>query len=441
MLHDTIVAISTALSEGAISIVRMSGDRAIEIADELFDRDLLKAKANTITYGNIIDNNEVVDEVLISIFRAPKSYTCEDLVEINCHGGVYVTRTILSLCLSKGARMARPGEFTERAFLNGRIDLTQAEGVQSLVEARDNRHARSAISGLKGSVTKLIEPLREELIQIIANIEVNIDYPEYQDVEVLSQETILPLTKQWVNKMEELVRKAQNSYQVLKGIDTVILGKPNVGKSSLLNALLEEDKAIVTDIAGTTRDLVEGTVVLENITLNLIDTAGIRDTSDKVEKIGIERSLAALDKAELVIVVLDANAELDQEDQELLDKTKDMNRIVVYNKDDDNVFDKGIRISALHGDVSELVEAINERYKEAIADSNESSLNSERQIALAKAALASMKNAVSLLEQGVELDLVTLDLQEAYNALTDILGQSSRDDLLDNMFSRFCLGK
>ena len=260
-------------------------------------------------------------------------------------------------------------------------------------------------------------------------------------MEVLSQETILPLTKQWVNKMEELVRKAQNSYQVLKGIDTVILGKPNVGKSSLLNALLEEDKAIVTDIAGTTRDLVEGTVVLENITLNLIDTAGIRDTSDKVEKIGIERSLAALDKAELVIVVLDANAELEQEDQELLDKTKDMNRIVVYNKDDDNVFDKGIRISALHGDVSELVEAINERYKEAIADSNESSLNSERQIALAKAALTSMKNAVSLLEQGVELDLVTLDLQEAYNALTDILGQSSRDDLLDNMFSRFCLGK
>lgn len=441
MLNDTIAAISTALLEGAISIVRMSGDEAIEIADALFDRDLKKAKANTIHYGHIMENGEEVDEVLISVFRNPKSYTREDMVEINCHGGVYMTRYILSLCLSKGARLARPGEFTQRAFLNGRIDLIQAEGVQSMIEAKDKRNAAKAMAALKGSVTRLIDPLLDDLVQIISNIEVNIDYPEYQDVEQLTEEDILPKAKKWLKEMQVIIRKAENSISMSKGIDTVILGRPNVGKSSLLNALLEEDKAIVTEVAGTTRDLVEGTIRLDKVTLNLIDTAGIHDTEDKVEKIGIEKSLQALDKSELIIVVLEANKELNEEDKKLLEMTEGRNRIVVYNKDDEGTLTGEIAISALNQEVSQLIDAINAKYEKAAMEADEASLNNERQVALAKQAAASMQDAINALEMGVELDLVTIDLQNAYDAMKSIIGQSSREDLLDEMFSRFCLGK
>ena len=309
MEQETIAAISTADAMGAISVIRISGEDTFEVLKRLCRQDFSDAPGYTVHYATVYDEEEPVDEVLVSIFHAPRSYTGEDVAEVNCHGGVYLTRRILRLVLGAGARMARRGEFTERAFLNGKMDLSQAEAVNDLIKARDGVNARSAVHSLKGSVTRLIEPLEEELTQIIANIEVNIDYPEYDDVHQLTEEEILPAARKWQKQIREIIETAEEAVQVRDGIDTVILGRPNVGKSSLLNAMLEEDKAIVTDIAGTTRDLVEGSVRLEGLTLNLIDTAGIHDSEDVVEKIGIERSLAAVDKAELVILVLDASTE------------------------------------------------------------------------------------------------------------------------------------
>ena len=332
MLNDTIVAISTGLVEQAISIIRLSGEQAIEVVDKIFDKDLTKAKSHTITYGFIKDEDDIVDEVLVSVFRAPKSYTMEDIVEINCHGGIYITKRILSLCIANGARLARPGEFTQRAFLNGRIDMSQAEGINDLIKANNHNKASSAIHSLKGSVTRLIDPLCEDLLDIIANIEVNIDYPEYDDVEVLTNQKIRPKVVNFLSRIDDIIHKAQNSIIIKNGINTVILGQPNVGKSSLLNAMLQEDKAIVTDVAGTTRDLVEGEVTLNDVTLNLIDTAGIRDTNDIVEKIGIEKSIEALNNAQLVILVCDDK--LDDEDKRLLDMAKDKPCLIVYNKKD-----------------------------------------------------------------------------------------------------------
>ena len=336
MLKDTIAAISTAAVDGAISIVRLSGDDAIEIANSIASINLLNKKSHTISYGFIVDpiTLQEIDEVLFSVFKAPKTFTREDIVEINCHGGRFVTKKILSLCLMQGARLAEPGEFTRRAFLNGRIDLTQAEAINDMILADSNENMKLAIHGIKGSVKKLLDPLLENILDIIANIEVNIDYPEYDDVEMLTNDVVLPKAKAWLDSIDTILDRAQSGKIMKEGIRTAIVGKPNVGKSSLLNALLEEDKAIVTDIAGTTRDIVEGHIHLGGLTLNLIDTAGIRDTEDVVEKIGIQRSLQAMEDAQLVIVVLDGSRPLDEQDDELLEMTKEKTRIVVYNKND-----------------------------------------------------------------------------------------------------------
>ena len=396
---------------------------------------------NTIHYATIKEGNESVDEVLVSLFRAPKSYTGEDVVEISCHGGVYITRKVLSLILGAGARMARRGEFTERAFLSGKMDLSQAEGINDLIWAKDEINAKSAIHSLKGSVAKLMRPLEEDLTQIISNIEVNIDYPEYDDVHQLTEEEILPKAEKWINDIHQIIVTAQQSAVIKEGINTVILGRPNVGKSSLLNALLEEDKAIVTDVAGTTRDLVEGTVRLSGITLNLIDTAGIRKSDDAIEQIGITKSLQALEKAQLVIVVLDGSEELTEEDQELLEKTKNYNRIVVYNKKDKDSVHAGISISAIQKDITELTNAIVEKYQSEYIAANSDTLNNERQIGYALQAEQAMREAVNALHAGMELDLVTIDLEKAWTALRQITGKAGKEDLLDEIFSRFCLGK
>ena len=441
MAADTIVAISTALGVGAISIIRLSGDEALPIVSRLTGKDLTKAEGYTIHYGTIKENDEPVDEVLVSVFHGPRSYTGEDMAEINCHGGIFITRKVLSLCIAAGARLARRGEFTERAFRNGRMDLAQAEGVNDLIFAQDRVNARSALHSLKGSVTKLIDPLVDEIVQILAHIEVNIDYPEYEDVHQLTDEEILPAAYKWLDEIDTIIEKAQQAVLIRSGIDTVILGKPNVGKSSLLNALLEEDKAIVTDIAGTTRDLVEGSVRLGNVTLNLIDTAGIHEAGDKIEKMGIERSLQALEKAELVLLVLDSSSGVTAEDQRLLDLTEGRNRIILYNKKDQVELPDTIAISAKEKDLDALVKAIEEKYDSEIHAANEDTLNNERQIGLAMQARTSMQEAVRSLESGLELDLVTLDLQAAYNALKEITGEATREGLLDEIFSRFCLGK
>lgn len=441
MMNDTIAAIATANATGAVSIIRISGEEAILIASELINKDLSKKEGYTITFGTVQEDNEVVDEVLVSIFRAPKSYTGEDVVEIGCHGGLFITRKILSLCLGKGARLACRGEFTERAFLNGKMDLSQAEGVNDLINATDEVNAKSAMHSLKGSVSKILKPLEEDLTQIISNIEVNIDYPEYDDVHQLTEDEILPKAKAWLNDIQKLIDEAKKAVNIREGIDTVILGRPNVGKSSLLNALLEEDKAIVTDIAGTTRDIVEGTVRLDGITLNLIDTAGIHESNDIVEKIGIDKSLQALEKAELVIVVIDGSEALTDEDHKLLEMTKNKNRIVVYNKNDKAIQHDGISISAINGDVEALTNAIKEKYEKELYLASSDTLNNERQIGLAIQAEQSMKNAIRTLEDGMELDLVTIDLENAWTSLKEITGKAGKEDLLDEIFSRFCLGK
>lgn len=441
MMNDTIAAIATANATGAVSIIRISGEEAILIASELINKDLSKKEGYTITFGTVQEDNEVVDEVLVSIFRTPKSYTGEDVVEIGCHGGLFITRKILSLCLGKGARLARRGEFTERAFLNGKMDLSQAEGVNDLINATDEVNAKSAMHSLKGSVSKILKPLEEDLTQIISNIEVNIDYPEYDDVHQLTEDEILPKAKTWLKDIQKLIDEAKKAVNIREGIDTVILGRPNVGKSSLLNALLEEDKAIVTDIAGTTRDIVEGTVRLDGISLNLIDTAGIHESNDIVEKIGIDKSLQALEKAELVIVVIDGSEALTDEDHKLLEMTKNKNRIVVYNKNDKAIQHDGISISAINGDVEALTNAIKEKYEKELYLASSDTLNNERQIGLAIQAEQSMKNAICTLEDGMELDLVTIDLENAWISLKEITGKAGKEDLLDEIFSRFCLGK
>lgn len=442
MLNDSIVAISTALQQGAISIVRISGDEAFDIAERILTISIKDKPTHTIHYGFVVDplSGDSVDEVMVSVFKAPKTFTGEDMVEINCHGGTYVTKEVLRLCLENGARMANRGEFSQRAFLNGKMDLTKAEAIHDMVMAMDKNNARMAANALQGSVRKVMDPLLEKLLDIIANIEVNIDYPEYDDVEMLSVETVIPKCKSLLKDMDEVLRKA-NSEKVLKeGIKTAIIGKPNVGKSSLLNALLEEDKAIVSDIEGTTRDMVEGSVRLDNVTLHLIDTAGIRNSEDVIEKIGIEKSKQILEEAELVIVLFDGSLPLDDLDKELLSITEDKDRLLVYNKKDIKRYE-GINISAKDEDIDELMDALNKKYDEYHEAYQVPMLQNERQLALMQNARQALIRAVDALEAEMELDLVTIDLQSAYYALKEILGEVSKDDLLDTLFSKFCLGK
>ncbi len=443
-MTDTIVAIITALQESAISVLRLSGSDSIEIADRLFSRNLKEVESHSVSYGHIIDpvTKDTVDEVLVSVFKAPRTYTKEDVVEISCHGGILVTKKILALCLSEGARMARNGEYTQRAFLNGRIDLSQAESVMELIQAPNEFAAELAISGVQGNVKKLIDPLLEELIQIIANIEVNIDYPEYDDVKVMTEDIILPASKQFLKGLNKILVESKSGRILKEGVKTVILGKPNVGKSSILNVLLDEDKAIVTDIAGTTRDLVEGWIRLENVALHLVDTAGLRDTGDKIEQIGIEKSRAALETAELVIIVFDASQERDQEDLDLLEATKNKERIIVYNKIDlKETNEEGIYVSALNQDVDALVDEINQRYAEHKIALTQPTLSNQRQIASVQMSYLAMERAIEALEFGMELDLVIIDLNEAYTELASVIKLRKDINILDEIFARFCLGK
>lgn len=443
MFDSTIAVISTALSQGAISIVRVSGDQAIEIVQKIFSRDIRHVPSHTIHYGYILDDDkEVVDEVLVSVFRGPKTYTTEDIVEINCHGGIYITRKILSLVLSHGATMAKPGEFTQRAFYHGRIDLSQAEAVEDMIEASNDTASHMAIQGIQGSVKKLLEPLIEDILNIIAQIEVNIDYPEYEDVEQLTTEELLPMTKQWLTKLDKILSRAQCGQLAKKGIDTVLIGRPNVGKSSLLNALLEEDKAIVTDIAGTTRDLVEGQIHIGPAQFNLIDTAGLRKSSDAIEQIGIEKTQEKLAQAQLVLLILDGSQPLTKEDEDLLEQTKDKNRLIIYNKKDvkSEKHPDGIWISAQNKEIDVLLEAMKDLYQQDVL-TEQPLLSNERQIGLLNQAKQDMLQAKEAMEQGVEPDLVEIDIQAAHDHLKEILGEVHREDLLDTLFSKFCLGK
>ncbi len=448
-MEDTIAAIATSLGVGAISIIRVSGPEAIKIVNNIFKgKDLTKQKTHTITYGHIIENDKIIDEVLISIMKSPKSFTTEDTVEINCHGGISTTNKVLELLLNNGCRLAAPGEFTKRAFLNGRIDLIEAEGVMDLINSKTEKARNLAINQLSGTSSELIKKLRKEIVEILANIEVNIDYPEYDDIAVLSTQIIKPQITNIIKELKEIIDHSENTKIIKDGIDVLILGRPNVGKSSLLNRLLEEDKAIVTDIEGTTRDIVEGKINLDGIILNIIDTAGIRQTEDVVEKIGVEKSLSLIDKADLVLFLLNNNEDITPEDKNIINQLKNKNHIIVINKCDltkklDLNDNDCVYISAKENiGIDDLKNKIKELYNlEKIETEDLSYLSSARSISLLKQAMQSLKNADKGIDDNYPIDMVEIDIKDSWNILGEIIGETYEEELIDQLFSQFCLGK
>ena len=444
MNDDIIVAIATSRLEAAISIIRLSGKDCIAFVQSFFTGKIMDKDSHTITYGYIKDNQKKIDEVLVNIYRGQKTFTGEEMVEINCHGGVFITQKVLNLCLKKGARMAGHGEFSKRAFLNGRIDLSQAEAISDLITAKNDYATELALKGIQGHISHFIEDLREDLIQIITQIEVNIDYPEYDDVEELTADTLLPKSETLQKKMNRIIKSSQNVHLLKDGISTVIIGKPTVGKSSLLNALLNEDKAIVTDIAGTTRDVVEGTIRLDNIVLNMIDTAGIHETEDIVENIGVTKSKELIHKADLVLLVLDGSSELTKEDYELIELSQDTNRIIVINKKDQGIHQsiEGIAISARDNEIEPLIDEIKTMFEMGkITSGQEDMLANARQIQLLEKANQSLNNAIEAMKNQIPTDLIVTDLYDSWENLKEILGERAKEDLLDELFKRFCIGK
>lgn len=450
-MNDTIVAISTTMGVGAISIVRLSGTEAISIVNKCFKgKNLEQMATHTINYGHIYDDNELIDEVLVSVMKGPRSFTAEDIVEINCHGGIITTNKILETMLNNGARLAEPGEFTKRAFLNGRIDLVKSEAVMDLIESKSDEARKIALQQIGGKTSSLIANFRDALKQLLSSIEVNIDYPEYYDIEVMTIDKIKEQVTRMKKELENLVKESENTVTIKNGIKTVIIGKPNVGKSSILNKLLEQDKAIVTDIAGTTRDIVEGEIYLDGVLLNIIDTAGIRATEDIVEKIGVEKSLSMINEADLVIVVLNINEKLTEEDKEILAKTANKIRIVVLNKNDlskkielpsdvDNIVETNT--TDLEG-IKALKEKIKELFKlEKLATKDYTYLTNSRQISLAKQAYKNLLDAEVSINNNQPVDMIEIDLKECFDNLGEIIGATYSDEIIDNLFENFCVGK
>ena len=444
MNEDIIVAIATSRLEAAISMIRVSGPDCIAFVQKFFTGKIIEKPSHTINYGYIIDDGKRIDEVLVNIYRGTRTFTGEEMVEINCHGGVYITSRVLEVCIKNGARMAERGEFSKRAFLNGRIDLSQAEAISDIITAKNSYATDLALKGISGSISGFIEDLKEDLIQIITQIEVNIDYPEYDDVEELTASSLLPRSANLLTKMNKILDDSKNIKLVKEGIKTVIIGRPNVGKSSLLNALLREDKAIVTNIAGTTRDIVEGSISIDGVVLNMIDTAGIRETDDIIESMGVEKSKELIHQADLVLLVIDGSQSLSSEDMQLLELTEDATRIIVLNKADQGtkVDLDGIVISAKDNQISTLTEEIKKMFELGkIIDNNDHILTNARQTMLLQRAGQALKQAVEAMEMMVPTDLIVTDLYECWNNLKEILGEKAKEDLLDELFKRFCIGK
>jgi len=458
---DTIAAISTPMGEGAIAIVRLSGDKAIAIADQLFKgvggKRLLNVVSHTIHYGHILDpkTEKVAEEVMISVMKAPKTFTKEDVVEINCHGGLASVNRVLQLCLSHGARLAEPGEFTKRAFLNGRIDLSQAEAVMDLIRAKTDRAMNVALGQMDGRLSRLIRSLRQEILETLAHVEVNIDYPEYDDVEEMSHHLLLEKCTLVKEEIEKLLRTSQQGKILREGLSTVIVGRPNVGKSSLLNSLVQENKAIVTDIPGTTRDVIEEYVNVRGVPLRLLDTAGIRETEDIVERIGVERSRKVLREADLILLVLNYADELTQEDENLFKAIEGMDAIVIVNKADLNQVIDMERVKKLASShklvttslledkgVDELEEAIAELFFEGSIEAGDMTyVSNSRHIALLNQALQSIDSALNEIQMGTPIDIVQIDVTRTWELLGEIIGDSVHESLIDQLFSQFCLGK
>lgn len=450
-MFDTIAAISTALGVGAISIIRVSGKDAINYTNKIFSTDLLKKEDHTITYGYILDGEDTIDEVLVSIMKAPKTFTREDVVEISCHGGVAITKKILELLLKNGCRLAEPGEFTKRAFLNGRIDLVEAEAVMDLISTKSEESRKIAINNLKGNTTKTIKELRTQILDLLASIEVNIDYPEYQDIEEMTNDKVDKLIYDIREKLGSILKNSRNSKLIKDGINIAIVGRPNVGKSSLLNLLLDENKAIVTDIEGTTRDIVEGSVELDGMLLNFIDTAGIRNTNDIIEQIGVNKSIDMINNADLVLMLLNSNEKMTEEDKKILEMVKDKNVIVVLNKND---LEEEIELDLLKGydivrtntlaqdGILELTSKIKEKFDlDELNVKDFNYLSNANQVAMLEESLRYLDDVEKGIKDNLPIDMIEIDIKNIWNKLGEIIGETYSEELLDQLFSKFCVGK
>lgn len=448
MIYDTIAAVATASGVGAIHVIRLSGPDAIAIAAKAFSgTNLTRSASHKVHYGHILQNGEVVDEVLVSVFRAPKTFTAEDVVEISAHGGAYVSSRILETLLGHGARLAEQGEFTRRAYLNGRIDLTQAEAIKDVIEAKSSSQLAIAHGALSGKLRTQVESMQESLLDVIAAIEVHIDYPEYDDAEIMTTKLVLEKARNLLSVIDRAIESSATGAILREGIKTVIVGTPNVGKSSLLNSLLKEDRAIVTDVSGTTRDLIEGEFRLGTLLLRLIDTAGIRETSDLVERIGIERTKRAMQDADLILLVLDRSRLLTPDDEQLLAMTKGKKRILVGNKSDLEVRltienETVVPISAREGvGLDRLESAVKEALSIDVATDSSAVFANSRHIGKLREASLALKDAIASAEQGLPVDMVEIDLKHAWSALGAITGEQATDDLISSLFAKFCLGK
>ncbi|WP_077623772.1 tRNA uridine-5-carboxymethylaminomethyl(34) synthesis GTPase MnmE [Sediminibacillus massiliensis] len=455
---DTITAISTPIGEGAIAIVRLSGPEAISTAAKLFDgKDLTTVDSHTIHYGKIIDpsTNEVAEEVMVTVMKGPKTFTREDVVEINCHGGLVSVNRLLEIVLQQGARLAEPGEFTKRAFLNGRIDLSQAEAVMDLIRAKTDKAMNVALKQMDGRLSQLIQKLRQELLETVAHVEVNIDYPEYDDVEEMSNNMMMEKTREVYREIERLLEVAKQGKILREGLGTAIIGRPNVGKSSLMNALVHENKAIVTEIPGTTRDVIEEYVNVRGVPLRLVDTAGIRETEDIVERIGVERSHQVLKESDLILLVLNNGEELSEEDRNLFKAVEGLEVIVIVNKTDlprkidvDEVKklagDQPVITTALIEEkgIDDLEKAISETFFEGDLDAGDLTyVSNVRHIQLLKQALEALNDAMNGMEAQMPIDLVQIDVTRTWEILGEIIGDTVHESLIDQLFSQFCLGK
>ncbi|MEO2075779.1 MAG: tRNA uridine-5-carboxymethylaminomethyl(34) synthesis GTPase MnmE [Bacillus sp. (in: firmicutes)] len=461
MEFDTIAAISTPMGEGAIAIVRLSGDDAIQIADKLFKgvggKRLLERQSHTIHYGHLFDpkSDQVIEEVMVSVMKGPKTFTKEDVVEINCHGGMVSVNRVLQHVLNNGARLAEPGEFTKRAFLNGRIDLSQAEAVMDLIRAKTDRAMNVALGQMEGRLSNLIRRLRQEILEILAHVEVNIDYPEYDDVEEMTHHMLIEKATFVQEEIQKILQTSQQGKILREGLSTVIVGRPNVGKSSLLNSLVHENKAIVTDIPGTTRDVIEEYVNVRGVPLRLLDTAGIRETEDIVERIGVERSRQVLKEADLILLVLNYSDQLSVEDENLFEVVKGMDVIVIINKTDLPQHIDMERVQQLaeghkivttslleERGVDELEEAIASLFFAGSIEAGDITyVSNSRHIALLNQSLRAIEEAIEGVEAGTPIDIVQIDLTRTWELLGEITGENVHESLIDQLFSQFCLGK
>ncbi len=450
-MEDTIAAVATTVGESSINVIRISGKDSINVANKIFSKDISGALSHTVHYGFIMENGEKVDEVLLSVFKSPKTFTTEDIVEISVHGGSSSVNKVMELVLSNGARLAEPGEFLKRAFLNGRIDLTQAEAVGDLISSQTESSRKMALKGVDKTIYKMVNELKEKVLALIANIEVNIDYPEYEDAVLVTNDLIIKTINEVKDEINKLLKNSKKGLLIKNGLKIVIVGKPNVGKSSILNALLDENKAIVTDIKGTTRDIVTGELVIDGVKIDILDTAGIRETKDIVESIGVKRSVDAIDEADLVLFVVDSADGFTHEDNEVLNKIKDKEVLVIYNKNDkvkdyknDNLSDyESINISTFDSDmISKLKDKIAEMFDlESIAESNYMYISNARQIALLNNCISIINDIENSVKNGELVDMVEIDVKKLWETLSEITGEVSSDDLLDEIFSKFCLGK